>query len=50
VPDSKVDPQRLPSPTVAEAKQAQKAAFIPGWALGGIALVIVAVVLFAVLR
>lgn len=50
MPDSKVDPQSLPSPSVAEANQARKAQFIPGWALGGIAAVIAAVVLFAVLR
>jgi hypothetical protein len=50
MPDSKVDPQNLPSPSHAEAMQAAKRQFIPGWALLGIAAVIVAVVLFAVLR
>jgi type VI protein secretion system component VasF len=50
VPDSDVDPQNLPNPTTAEANQARKREFIPGWALMGIAAVIVAVVLFAVLR
>ncbi|HVV13691.1 hypothetical protein [Amycolatopsis sp.] len=49
MPDTKTDPHRLPSPSVAEAKQAQKAQFIPAWAMVGIALVIVAVVLLAVL-
>ncbi|HVT75658.1 MAG TPA: hypothetical protein VHD87_01410 [Acidimicrobiales bacterium] len=47
--DARVDPHRLPSVTGAEAKQEAKAEFIPGWALGGIALVIVGIVLLAVL-
>jgi hypothetical protein len=48
--DGPTDPHSLPSPSVAEANQARKAQYIPGWALGGIAAVIVAVVLLAVLR
>lgn len=48
MPDSKVDPQNLPNPTTAEANQARKREFIPGWALLGIAGVVAAVVLFAI--
>jgi hypothetical protein len=50
MPDSKVDPQSLPNPTTAEANQARKREFIPGWALLGIAAVIAAGVLFAIFR
>jgi hypothetical protein len=50
VSDKDTDPQNLPSPSVAEAKQAAKREFIPGWALLGIAAVVIAVVLFGVLR
>jgi hypothetical protein len=48
MPDSAVDPQNLPNPTTAEANQARKREFIPGWALLGVAAVIAAVVLLAV--
>ena len=47
--DLKTDPHRLPSPSVAKANQAAKREFIPSWALIGIALVVIAVVLLAVL-
>ncbi|HWB67238.1 MAG TPA: hypothetical protein VG708_10470 [Mycobacteriales bacterium] len=47
---SKTDPHSLPSPRMAEAKQSQKAEFIPGWAMGGIVAVIAALVLLAILR
>jgi hypothetical protein len=49
MPDSKTDPHRLPSPSVAESKQAAKREFIPLPAVVGIVLVIVAIVLLAVL-
>jgi hypothetical protein len=49
MPD-KTDPHRLESPSVAEAKQGAKREFIPGWPMVGILAVIVAIVLFAVLR
>ena len=50
MPDSDTDPHKLPSVTVAEANQEAKRSFIPGWALLGIAAVIVAIVLFGVLH
>jgi hypothetical protein len=50
MPDSDVDPQNLPNVSHAEAMQAAKRQFIPSWALFGIGAVIVAIVLFAVLR
>jgi hypothetical protein len=50
MPDKDTDPQNLPSVAGAEANQAAKREFIPGWALLGIVAVIAAVVLFAVLR
>jgi hypothetical protein len=48
MPDKDTDPQNLPSVSVAEANQAAKREFIPGWALLGIVAVIVAIVLLAV--
>jgi hypothetical protein len=48
VSDAKTDPHRLPSVTGAEAMQEAKREFIPSWALAGIALVIVGIVLLAV--
>lgn len=48
MPDKDTDPQNLPNVAQAEANQARKREFIPGWALLGIVAVIAGVVALAV--